>query len=662
MTTMPAAPPQFKCDLPGCGKSYSRKEHLNRHLKSHGPRPQHQCPLCGRRYARSDVLKRHVENHPQPSNLQRKRRNGNLNSPVPLPEIVEESVTAPTSSSPNLFQLDGEYNSSTSNSSLYGNASGNASGNAVHPNLPLERDHSILASQDHPIEVPHSSEAETVTSYYVLLREDWANTRRLVNIFFTQIHQYWPLFHEPTFQIDAAPDILLASIVMLASLFANGHVHQQLSSLLFDEIVKIPLYKPSLHVLQSTLLYVIYATQFMSEPDISTRVLNSSALLVSSCRHLGILCGRYEDIGGDHFGVWCFQEQANRLAYAVLRIDAYLSLILDTPPTVRYHELCLPLPKSPELWSSAAEEERRRLQWNEPLGREKALFSLIVRDTVDFTRPAVLPYRLLFLDCHLVLCAIQTKVWELAKEVHSPEFDGLSASERADNALHPLGRGPKQWHDKVRKECRIDEQLPDTPALNDNSPFPALTLMMWHISALKVHAPLHLLRVHGHYLKRTRPSAVFSTRGPRARLLSWLSTICPRLAAWNAAQICRVYTIKAPGPNARFRSLLNPLAIPGVLMSAVVICLYAFHTRACSLCAAIPPTTSINLFDFQETEELENWKRDGCGLATWGLNQVPVCHCRVGELAAWFREALEQEQDQAAEMELVLFLAELCRE
>ena len=40
------------CTVPGCDKMFNRKEHLNRHLKSHDPQRQYACHICGRRYAR----------------------------------------------------------------------------------------------------------------------------------------------------------------------------------------------------------------------------------------------------------------------------------------------------------------------------------------------------------------------------------------------------------------------------------------------------------------------------------------------------------------------------------------------------------------------------------------------------------------------------------
>ena len=106
------------------------------------------------------------------------------------------------------------------------------------------------------------------------------------------------------------------------------------------------------------------------------------------------------------------------------RIDTYLAIILDHPPNVRYQELDIPLPKSRELWEAQTEQERRTLQWSEPAGREKALFSHLVRDLLASSN-AELPYRLTGQDYHLTLCALQSLIWEAAREAHSNASDDI---------------------------------------------------------------------------------------------------------------------------------------------------------------------------------------------------------------------------------------------
>ncbi|EEB05167.1 hypothetical protein SJAG_00163 [Schizosaccharomyces japonicus yFS275] len=53
--------PRFYCTFPNCTKSFTRKEHLRRHERSHENIKSFTCRICNRAFARSDVLNRHVQ-------------------------------------------------------------------------------------------------------------------------------------------------------------------------------------------------------------------------------------------------------------------------------------------------------------------------------------------------------------------------------------------------------------------------------------------------------------------------------------------------------------------------------------------------------------------------------------------------------------------------
>lgn len=61
----------YQCSV--CLKSYKRREHLQRHQRSHTADRPHQCPTCTKAFQRTDVLQRHVRtcsssarNNPEP--------------------------------------------------------------------------------------------------------------------------------------------------------------------------------------------------------------------------------------------------------------------------------------------------------------------------------------------------------------------------------------------------------------------------------------------------------------------------------------------------------------------------------------------------------------------------------------------------------------------
>ncbi|KAI5463735.1 fungal-specific transcription factor domain-containing protein [Mariannaea sp. PMI_226] len=56
---------RFECNADGCGKSYSRAEHLYRHQLNHNSKQTYRCsfPNCPRTFVRGDLLKRHMDRH-----------------------------------------------------------------------------------------------------------------------------------------------------------------------------------------------------------------------------------------------------------------------------------------------------------------------------------------------------------------------------------------------------------------------------------------------------------------------------------------------------------------------------------------------------------------------------------------------------------------------
>lgn len=51
----------FVCPVPGCDKRFARRHDMNRHHDLHTNKKQHVCELCQRRFARLDALNRHLK-------------------------------------------------------------------------------------------------------------------------------------------------------------------------------------------------------------------------------------------------------------------------------------------------------------------------------------------------------------------------------------------------------------------------------------------------------------------------------------------------------------------------------------------------------------------------------------------------------------------------
>ncbi|EEP76190.1 predicted protein [Uncinocarpus reesii 1704] len=435
------------------------------------------------------------------------------------------------------------------------------------------------------------SHYDGVADLHRYLSENAGATKRLVQLYFADVHPFWPILHEPTFDAGNTPDLLLASMAMLASWVKHELDCLRLGPLVFEAISAIR----------------------VSTDGMAARALHFNSVLVSTCRHQGIFSGQFAQHSPDDspFAYWLAQEQQNRLAFSVLRLDAYLSVLTDHPPSVRYQEICIPLPKSARLWSAASEDERSNLQWKEPAGREKVPFFFLIRDALDVGGRQQLPYPLNEADYHLGLCSLQAGIWDAAREAHSSAADELVVKSNAVDPIRLWRSHLNLWRASMEKDCQLRGHYFSGATLSADQIFTPILLILWHLSALNMHAPLDLLQGRGYSFK-SPPGTAMTTVKTKAHLRTWMSSLCPRTAVWNAAQISRVFAQESQTPVPSESMMLNPLAMPALLKSAIVTCSYAFNTRTCAACIGVPCVDAVDLFSADDDDErLVRWKQHG---------------------------------------------------
>lgn len=690
---------RFECPIPGCRRLFNRKEHVTRHLKSHNPVPRYQCHICGRRYVRSDVLRRHVSGHAplgnedqygshdtttgagqepdpaagidsdlwagiqtqwsalqdeswQPSALETDIGSRNLLAPDPNIAYASEWTTAvaplahPENISNPIFDSDGP--STLTSTSLADTMESTPSDLHAH----------ISPNSSYSTEDGESSMVEVDASL--------PETQRLVRVYFTKVHPSWPILHQPTFEIEKASKCLVGSMAMNAAYHEGNEAHEKLARAMFSSVTGPELMSnPSLHLLQALLLCVVYSLGRLREHAMAAKTTHLNAILISTCRSLGIFEDRHLYHGSTEqapLSTWLAREQLHRLAWGVLCVDTFISVILDHPPTLRYQELQIPMPMSTGLWEASSDAERRRLQWKEPAGRQTVLFSSMMRDILENGKQDDTPYQLDVICCHLGLCALRSGVWEAAREAHSSGTDELSTKFEPGNPILEWRHKVTSWRNRMEEDCSLQKDYfaSATTGTGSTHPCAAVSLILAHLYYIHMHAPLNILRTATSYNDRDLEVARRMRIGEsKRRLRKWMASPCSRIALWNAAQISRVIEHELSGKSNTAAFGQNPLAIPGLLTSAIVVCFVANLTSACSLCTGDSDVNQpMDLFGAHEdTDELKKWRETGNGLVSWGPSGIVICRCKTQDLMRCFHTHLSG--DAAAEAELLAFVDSL---
>lgn len=97
-----------------------------------------------------------------------------------------------------------------------------------------ERTASSVASRSPASSRPSSK--DHVTDLHRCLDKESLATKRLVEVYFAEIHPYWPILHAPTFETANASYVLLGSMILLAGRLESELDHAKLAPLVFDAV------------------------------------------------------------------------------------------------------------------------------------------------------------------------------------------------------------------------------------------------------------------------------------------------------------------------------------------------------------------------------------------------------------------------------------------
>ncbi|KAI1269536.1 hypothetical protein F5Y18DRAFT_370433 [Xylariaceae sp. FL1019] len=637
----PLASKRFECAVSGCDKVFRRKEHLTRHMKTHDKQLQYACHICGKRYARSDVLKRHIEFHPR--YYKPKRSFAACNK-------CRESKTRCDESDPC---------TPCSRKSI-------ACGRPFLEPIPTIPHSELSPSDTDPVPLGGTN---ALAERIILGRYDVRHlvTWKRLQVYFSRVHHIWPVLDARKFAPDDCPDVLLAAIVLLASWLEGSEEHSALAPILFDKILDLQLLANTpLYVLEAMVLYLIYGLCRLATEDMALKAIKMHNALVTACRIEGIFDAQKE--------VWNtprreaasldIQEQRQRIAFATLRVDAYLCAMTSLPSAVTPQELSMPLSQATQWAEVDSEEEREALLEKQPAMRKKTAFAFLVIDLFGVPRQNSLAPRWTKVDYHFLLCAMQSDCWGSTYQALRSVVDELYSRSHPLDA-RTLGRDRLQrWLINCESDCQLRTNYFSTAPSDKLTP---QTLLLYHIASLKLYSPLDLLQLPARYY-RWRDVDIPDKDNSRPYLQPWQLSKVARMAVWHGAQIARIVSkelaLESASSQPEYSSsrlLLNPLAIPGLLMSGGIICGYMHNLFACPLCTGAEAIDLVNIWEAGDPcPRMAAWKESGVGLAQWGpdnFNPFPVCQCGLDRMALWFQRLLTR--DKRAEAAIVQFLDEL---
>ncbi|KEQ90582.1 hypothetical protein AUEXF2481DRAFT_535555 [Aureobasidium subglaciale EXF-2481] len=361
------------------------------------------------------------------------------------------------------------------------------------------------------------------------------------NIYLEQFQPLWPLLWQPGLELDKLHPLLLLTITSIGALY-SGVTSSRYGSLLHEKMREVLLVSPprtdqtdqeNLDLGRAMLLTQVAAIYFEQQHAFSAAQ-RLGALLNAHAQKMRLFSYRSRrgmptpldltqanNVSAIQWHKqWVFAEGCKRLAYGVVRGEVFMSVLLDSKPLASYEEVDLELPYSDTLWTTKRQFAREYIS---AVGREHSLcrgmiFSDLVRVALDPNE--VLPL-LQPLEHELLLYGLQYSVWRFShdpsmfkrltghdatKESAPTTSDFESAGLDHDHLVDRdhLDYSTRKMRDLLRerqnvicalrkwKDMVASSQMSNQYGHNRTTYLSGL--MLFHLSFLRLHAPVGLIQ------------------------------------------------------------------------------------------------------------------------------------------------------------------------
>lgn len=90
----------YPCEVKGCGKLFTRSDHLLRHVRNHDNSVYYECDWrdCGKKFKRKDVLNKHIKIHERQGDNSKSHQKNNIKFQVYTPDNLPENLAANSNS------------------------------------------------------------------------------------------------------------------------------------------------------------------------------------------------------------------------------------------------------------------------------------------------------------------------------------------------------------------------------------------------------------------------------------------------------------------------------------------------------------------------------------------------------------------------------------
>ncbi|KAK5996887.1 hypothetical protein PT974_02234 [Cladobotryum mycophilum] len=486
--------------------------------------------------------------------------------------------------------------------------------------------------------VPHPSSDEV---------KKWASAA--VQTYFRGFHERWQVIHAPTFENEEESPVVRASVFMIASWFHDDdrtrdlvfEIHGALVKRLLEDLANSDFnsVRPwPIETCQAAMLNIIFAFESGREQSVTKARLLYSLLITVLRQNRVFSFEALKNQINTHFpGAF-----PHGLATCAFKIDTYLSLLANQPPSLQREEMDLSLTSTFGMWNAYGIDVFLRRYPSEPLDRERfKMCDLALGSQQPVSSGALVE------DVQIRMLGTTNYIWILTQMRRNPNQAMGGAGDPKELISGRLRRCKLQldnlaglWKEPELHQQHIDYLLraylgPEDPSREGWKEmvqtrfmsFIFSTTVLYHLLSLHVYADIHTFMQD---LPTGSPNESENLASPShmkwMEAQEWALSTDGRIAVMHAIFAYRVYGA-ASSPTG-LSEVVDPIAYMALAAGAAVLWTWIMNSTPSCTCAPLLNELDLGFVSLEvgQSPEVEHWIRNGGNIA---LHGVHICRCNV---------------------------------